>query len=74
MSAAPVPVLRHGAPGVRVRDCERDAAAIRIFVEDGHKVGCSQSFARTWVCHSQRIGCFSIMCSDAEEAQRVGRR
>ena len=52
-------------------DCERDAAAIRIFVEDGHKVGCSQSFAKNMGLYGQRIGCFSIMCSDAEEAQRV---
>jgi aspartate aminotransferase len=52
-------------------DCERDAAAIRIFVEDGHKVGCSQSFAKNMGLYGQRIGCFSIMCEDAEEAQRV---
>lgn len=52
-------------------DCERDAAAIRIFVEDGHKVGCSQSFAKNMGLYGQRIGCFSIMCASPEEAQRV---
>ena len=52
-------------------DCERDAQAIRIFVEDGHKVGCSQSFAKNMGLYGQRIGCFSIMCNDAEEAARV---
>jgi aspartate aminotransferase len=52
-------------------DCERDAAAIRVFVEDGHKVGCSQSFAKNMGLYGQRIGCFSIMCEDADEAARV---
>ena len=51
-------------------DCERDAQAIR-FVEDGHKVGCSQSFAKNMGLYGQRIGCFSIMCDDADEAARV---
>ncbi len=52
-------------------DCEKDAQAIRIFVDDGHKVGCSQSFAKNMGLYGQRIGCFSIMCADQEEAQRV---
>ena len=52
-------------------DCERDAQASRIFVEDGHKVGCSQSFAKNMGLYGQRIGCFSIMCDDADEAARV---
>jgi len=52
-------------------DCERDAAAIRVFVEDGHRVACSQSFAKNMGLYGQRIGCFSIMCDDAAEAERV---
>jgi aspartate aminotransferase len=52
-------------------DCERDAAALRIFVQDGHKVGCSQSFAKNMGLYGQRIGCFSIMCADTDEATRV---
>jgi aspartate aminotransferase len=52
-------------------DCEHDAAALRIFVEDGHKVGCSQSFAKNMGLYGQRIGCFSIMCENADEAARV---
>ena len=52
-------------------DCERDAAAIRIFVEDGHNVGCSQSFAKNMGLYGQRIGCFSIMCASVDEAERV---
>ena len=52
-------------------DCERDAQAIRIFVEDGHKVGCAQSFAKNMGLYGQRIGAVSIMCDSKEEATNV---
>jgi len=52
-------------------DCEYDAQAIRIFVEDGHKVAVAQSFAKNMGLYGQRIGAVSIMCEDKEEAVRV---
>ncbi len=30
-------------------DCDRDAAAIRIFLNDGHQMGCSQVRGRLWL-------------------------
>jgi len=50
-------------------DCERDGAAIKIFLDDGHNVACSQSYAKNMGLYGQRIGCFSIVCAD--EAQKV---
>eukprot|EP00232_Nephroselmis_pyriformis_P003795 CAMPEP_0182912380 /NCGR_PEP_ID=MMETSP0034_2-20130328/37482_1 /TAXON_ID=156128 /ORGANISM="Nephroselmis pyriformis, Strain CCMP717" /LENGTH=426 /DNA_ID=CAMNT_0025049049 /DNA_START=8 /DNA_END=1288 /DNA_ORIENTATION=+ len=52
-------------------DCDRDAASIRIFLEDGHQIGCSQSYAKNMGLYGQRIGCFSIVCDSKEEAARV---
>ncbi|KAL6629388.1 hypothetical protein ACP70R_029153 [Stipagrostis hirtigluma subsp. patula] len=38
-------------------DPERDARAIRIFLEDGHQVGCAQSYAKNMGLYGQRVGC-----------------
>ena len=52
-------------------DCERDAQAINIFMEDGHAMGCSQSYAKNMGLYGQRIGCFSIVTEDPKEAVKV---
>jgi hypothetical protein len=52
-------------------DCERDAQAINIFMEDGHAMGCSQSYAKNMGLYGQRIGCFSIITEDPKEAVKV---
>lgn len=38
-------------------DPERDAKAIRIFLEDGHQIGCAQSYAKNMGLYGQRAGC-----------------
>ncbi|KAI8468621.1 MAG: pyridoxal phosphate-dependent transferase [Monoraphidium minutum] len=52
-------------------DCDRDSAAIRTFVNDGHRVGVSQSYAKNMGLYGQRVGCFSIICDSKDEAARV---
>jgi len=52
-------------------DCEQDAAGMRYFVDQGHKVCLLQSMAKNFGLYGQRVGCFSLMCSDADEAARV---
>lgn len=52
-------------------DCTRDAQAIRVFLEDGHLMGCSQSYAKNMGLYGQRIGCFSIITDSPEEAKSV---
>ncbi|KAJ4982026.1 hypothetical protein NE237_032863 [Protea cynaroides] len=52
-------------------DPERDAKAIRIFLEDGHSIGCAQSYAKNMGLYGQRIGCLSVVCQDEKEAVAV---
>ena len=64
--------MRHGLlQGFASGDCERDAQAINIFMEDGHTLGCSQSYAKNMGLYGQRIGCFSIVTEDPKEAVKV---
>ena len=57
--------------GFATGDCERDAQAISIFLDDGHSLGCSQSYAKNMGLYGQRIGCFSIVTEDPKEAVKV---
>uniref|UniRef100_A0A5B7C3G6 Aspartate aminotransferase n=1 Tax=Davidia involucrata TaxID=16924 RepID=A0A5B7C3G6_DAVIN len=49
-------------------DLDRDARAIRIFFEDGHLIGCAQSFAKNMGLYGHRVGCLSVLCADAKQA------
>ncbi|XP_052477783.1 aspartate aminotransferase, mitochondrial isoform X1 [Gossypium raimondii] len=49
-------------------DVERDAQAIRIFLEDGHSIGCAQSFAKNLGLYGHRVGCLSILYNDKIQA------
>lgn len=42
---------------------DRDAQAIRIFLEDGHLIGCAQSFAKNMGLYGQRVGCLRFVVS-----------
>ena len=48
-----------------------DAFALRQFIEDGHNVCLSQSFAKNMGLYGERAGAFTIVCADMEEAGRV---
>jgi len=52
-------------------DCDKDVEAVRTFLKDGHQICLLQSFAKNFGLYGQRIGCFSLMCQDAEEKARV---
>lgn len=52
-------------------DAEKDAAAIRLFVNDGHNVCLSQSYAKNFGLYGERVGAFSVVCADEEESKRV---
>lgn len=51
--------------------CDKDAEGFRYFVDQGHKVCLMQSMAKNFGLYGQRTGCFSLVCSDADEAARV---
>ncbi|PPD94203.1 hypothetical protein GOBAR_DD08783 [Gossypium barbadense] len=52
-------------------DPEKDAKAIRIFLEDGHHIGIAQSYAKNMGLYSQRVGCLSVLCEDEKQAVAV---
>ncbi|XP_072013523.1 aspartate aminotransferase, mitochondrial-like [Amphiura filiformis] len=49
---------------------DRDAGALRQFIQDGHNVCLSQSFAKNMGLYGERVGAFSLICQDADEAKR----
>lgn len=52
-------------------DTVKDAYALRYFVDQGHSLCLSQSFAKNMGLYGERIGAFSILCDSAEEQKRV---
>ncbi|KAF3447987.1 hypothetical protein FNV43_RR08694 [Rhamnella rubrinervis] len=48
-----------------------DAKAIRIFLEDGHVIGCAQSYAKNMGLYGHRVGCLSVLCSDSTQAVAI---
>eukprot|EP01040_Poterioochromonas_malhamensis_P006542 gene6542-7043_t len=50
---------------------EHDAYAIRKFVEDGHQILLSQSYAKNFGLYGERVGLLSVVTSSKEEAERV---
>ncbi|KAL6765470.1 aspartate aminotransferase [Haematococcus lacustris] len=57
--------------GFATGDCERDAQAIRIFLADGHRLGCSQSYAKNMGLYGQRVGCLSLVTDEASQVAAV---
>lgn len=50
---------------------DKDAFALRYFVEKGHNPALAQSFAKNMGLYGERAGAFSIVCESAEEKKRV---
>lgn len=48
-------------------DAEKDASALRLFVDEGHKVALAQSFAKNFGLYGERCGTLSVLCDDAEQ-------
>lgn len=52
-------------------DVNVDAFAVRHFIDDGHKIALAQSYAKNMGLYGERIGAFSILASNKDEAARV---
>jgi len=68
-------------------DTDKDAYALRYFVEQGHSIALAQSFAKNMGLYGkvipvneinvlnhlkgERVGCFSILCASEEEQKAV---
>lgn len=52
-------------------DADKDAWAMRYFIDQGANLVLSQSFAKNMGMYGERVGGFTVICSDADEAKRV---
>lgn len=52
-------------------DTNKDAFAVRHFVEQGHDICLAQSFAKNMGLYGERVGAFSIIASSPEEKKRL---
>lgn len=52
-------------------DAERDAASIRLFVDDGHSMAMVQSFSKNFGLYGHRVGALSVVTGSSEEANKV---
>ena len=52
-------------------DTNRDAYGPRKFVASGHNIMLAQSFAKNFGLYGERIGCFSTVCADSAEKEKV---
>ncbi|KAI2611364.1 aspartate aminotransferase [Hypoxylon fragiforme] len=52
-------------------DTNKDAFAVRHFVEQGHDICLAQSFAKNMGLYGERVGAFSIVTASPEEKKRV---
>lgn len=50
---------------------QRDAFAVRYFVEQGHQIILCQSYAKNLGLYGERAGTFSMVVSSKEEKERV---
>lgn len=66
-----VPFFDMAYQGFASGDTDRDAYAPRKFVKGGKSILLCQSFAKNFGLYGERIGCFSIVCDDAAEKDRV---
>ncbi|XP_022082242.1 aspartate aminotransferase, mitochondrial-like isoform X2 [Acanthaster planci] len=51
-------------------DPARDAWGLRHFIAEGHTLALSQSYAKNMGLYGQRVGGFSLVCADPDEAKR----
>ncbi|PWW75975.1 hypothetical protein C7212DRAFT_280081 [Tuber magnatum] len=52
-------------------DTDRDAYALRYFIEQGHPVALAQSFAKNMGLYGERVGTFSLLAGSVEEKKRL---
>ena len=52
-------------------DHDKDGAAVRMFVEDGHLIAVVQSFSKNFGLYGHRIGALSVVGANQDEAKRV---
>jgi len=52
-------------------DPEKDVAAVRLFIKDGHNIALAQSFAKNFGLYGERVGAFSILTDNPGETENI---
>lgn len=52
-------------------DIEKDSLAVKLFLKDGNKIALAQSYAKNMGLYGERVGAFTLVTSDKEEAART---
>lgn len=66
-----VPFFDCAYQGFASGDPAKDAASVRMFVEDGHLISMVQSFSKNFGLYGQRVGALSVVGANEDEAKRV---
>eukprot|EP00475_Leptophrys_vorax_P031090 TRINITY_DN4699_c0_g1_i3.p1 TRINITY_DN4699_c0_g1~~TRINITY_DN4699_c0_g1_i3.p1 ORF type:complete len:413 (+),score=85.50 TRINITY_DN4699_c0_g1_i3:262-1500(+) len=65
------PLFDMAYQGFASGDPDKDAAPVWKFLDDGHDIALSQSFAKNFGLYGQRVGVASILCADKKETSAV---
>jgi aspartate aminotransferase, mitochondrial len=65
------PFHGHVSQGFASGDAVKDAAPVRLFVDDGHLISMVQSFSKNFGLYGQRVGALSVVGANEDEAKRV---
>jgi len=52
-------------------DIDKDAFPVRLFLKDGHQLCLAQSFAKNMGLYGERVGAFTVVGENADEAKRI---
>lgn len=52
-------------------DLEKDSAAVRLFIKDGHHIALAQSYAKNMGLYGERVGAFTLLTASKEESAKV---
>jgi aspartate/tyrosine/aromatic aminotransferase len=66
-----LPLFDSAYQGFATGDLIQDAAAIRLFVDQGFQAAVTQSFAKNMGLYGERVGAVHFVCSDKETADIV---
>lgn len=63
------PIFDMAYQGFASGDTDFDAQGLRTFIKDGHNPLLCQSFAKNMGMYGERIGAFTVICDDADQAK-----
>ncbi|CAN8071859.1 unnamed protein product [Agarophyton chilense] len=66
-----LPLFDMAYQGFTSGDMDVDAASVRLFAEEGHKIVLAQSFSKNFGLYGQRVGCLSVMTDSEQETQAI---